>query len=205
MAAPIDIANLALSILGKPPIASFTDNKVTAQVINVEYDLLRRGMLEGPGTWRFSIKRANLPSLTTVPVSGPYTTMFELPSDCLRILQVGDTWPGLDLSDYRQGPTDADYTQEGRMILCDYGTPLSLQYVADVTDVTQWNPNFLVALAGEIAWTCCERLTGSDAKQEAAKDRKDKAYSKAAMSNALVNPPQNTADDTWMIARNGNA
>lgn len=205
MAAPGDIGNLALSILGKPTIASFSDDSNAARIINVEYDLLRRGLLEGPGTWRFSIKRASLPSVTTVPVSGPYQTMFQLPSDCLRILQVGDTWPGLDLSDYRQGPTDADYTQEGRMLLCDYGSPLSLQYVADVSDVSQWNPNFVIALAAEIAWTCCERLTGSDAKQQAAKDRKEGAYMKAAMSNALVNPPQNTADDSWMIVRNGNA
>lgn len=205
MAAPTDIADLALSILGKPSIASFTDNSNTARIINIEYDLLRRGMLEGPGTWRFSIKRTSLPSLTTQPASGPYQTLYQLPSDCIRILQVGDMYPGLDLSDYRQGPTDADYTQEGRMLLCDYGSPLSLQYVADVSDTTQWNPNFVIALAAQIAWYACERLTGSDAKQAAAEKRRDDAYSRASMSNALVNPPQNTADSEWMVVRNGNA
>jgi hypothetical protein len=201
MASQVDVANLCLSILGKPSIASFTDNSNAARVINIEYDMLRRGMLEGPGIWRFSVKRASLPSLTGSPVSGPFTTMYELPSDCIRPLQVGDMYPGLDLSDYRQGPTDADYSIEGRTILCDYGSPLSLQYVYDVTDTTQWDPNAIIALAASLAWTCCERLTGSDAKQTAAEARKRKALIDATASGALKNPPGFPADDTWILAR----
>src|SRR5271165_4721307 len=106
MASPVDCANLALSILGKPSIASLTDNSNAARVLNIEYDMLRRGLLEGPGIWRFSVKRGSLAASTTVPVSGPFTTQYPLPADYLRALQVGDTWPGLDLSDYRLGPVD---------------------------------------------------------------------------------------------------
>lgn len=201
MASQVDVANLALSILGKPSIASLADNTNAARVIAIEYPLIRRGLLEGPGIWRFSVARASLPSLTQVPVSGPFTTMYEMPSDCIRPLQVGDMYAGLDLSDYRQGPTDADYSVEGRNILCDYGSPLSLQYVSDVTDTTLMNPNFIIAFAGELAWTCCERLTGSDAKQAAAKDRKDTGIRKALASSALVNPPNYPGDDSWILAR----
>src|SRR5271169_3492490 len=110
MASSVDICNLALSILGKPSIASLTDNSNAARILNIEYDMLRRALLEGPGIWRFTVKRASLPALTTVPVSGPFTTMYAMPSDCIRPLQVGDMYAGLDLSDYRQGPTDADYS-----------------------------------------------------------------------------------------------
>lgn len=201
MASQTDIADLALSILGKPTIAALGDNSNAARVINVEYDMLRRALLTGPGTWRFSIQRASLPALAAPPVTGPFTQQFALPSNCLRILQVGDTYPGLDLSDYRLGPTDADYSQEGRNLLCDYGAPLTLVYVADITDTTQFDAWFVVFLACEIAWTCCERLTGSDAKQAAAKDRKEYAHMRAAASNALLNPPQNTADDTFIACR----
>lgn len=201
MASQTDIANLALSILGKPPITSITQGGNAAQVINIEYDLLRRGMLEGPGIWDFSKKRASLPSLSAVPVSGPFTTMYALPTDCIRPLQVGDTYPGLDLSDYRQGPTDADYSIEGRNILCDYGSPLSLLYIYDAIDITQWDPNAVIALAATIAWTCCERLTGSDSKQAAADKRKEKAISDALASGALKNPPTFPGDDSWILAR----
>lgn len=201
MASQVDVANLALSILGKPSIASFLDNSNAARVINIEYDLLRRALLTGRATWRFSIRRATLPALTAAPVSGPYTQQYALPPDCLRVLLAGDTYPGLDLSDYRLGPDDSGYMVEGRNILCDYGAPLSLQYVGDITDTTQMDAWFVVYLAAELAWTCCERLTGSDAKQEAAKSRKENALTQAASSNALVNTPQSVADDSWIAAR----
>src|SRR5271168_1535366 len=205
MPASVDIANLALSILGKPSIASLTDNSNAARILNIEYDMLRRGMQEGPGTWRFTIKRTSLPALTTQPASGPFQQQFALPSDCLRPIQIGDTWAGLDMSDYRQGPTDNDWLLEGGLLLCDYGSPVSFMYVADTTNTTLFNPNFVIALAAQLAWTCCERLTGSDAKQEAAMKRKDKAYSDAAASNAFMNPPQHSGDDSWITARLGNA
>jgi hypothetical protein len=201
MASQVDIANLALSILGQSSIASLMDNSNSARVLNIEYPILRRGLLMGPGTWRFSIKRASLPSLTTVPVSGPFTTMYAAPSDCLRILQVGDMYPGLDLSDYRQGPTDADYSFEGGNILCDYGAPLSLVYVADITNTTLMDPNFVIYFAASLAWTACERLTGSDAKQKTANERREMAKSAAASSNAFMNPPGFPADDSWILSR----
>jgi hypothetical protein len=201
MASQVDIANLALAILGKPTIASFLDNSNAARVINVEYDMIRRALLTGRATWRFSVKRARLPALSGAPTSGPYTQQYALPTDCLRVLLAGDTWPGLDLSDYLLGPTDAGYEVEGRNILCDYGAPLSLQYVYDVTDTTQFDAWFCMYLASQIAWTCCERLTGSDAKQAAAKQRKEDALTQAASSNALVNTPKKNADDTWVAAR----
>jgi hypothetical protein len=205
MAAPVDIADLCLLILGKPTIASFGDNSNAARAINTSYDLLRRKMQEGPGTWRFTIIRTTLAALTSVPASGPYVQQFALPSDFLRPLQIGDTYAGLDMSDYRQGPTDADYSIEGNILLCDYGAPVSLMYVADTTNTTLFNANFSIALAAELAYYNCERLTGSDAKQEAALKRKEKAYSDAAASNAMWSPPGHNADSEWITARMGNA
>ncbi len=203
MAAQVDIANLCCSILGKPAITSLfpSDGTNASKVIGLEYDLIRRGLLEGPGIWRFSVKRASLPAITGAPVSGPFTTMYNLPPDYIRALQVGDMYAGLDLSDYRQGPTDADYSVEGTTILCDYGSPLSLQYVADVTDTGMFNPNFVIYFAASLAWTCCERLTGSDAKQAAAMARKEKARADALASEALVNPPGYPGEDSWVLAR----
>ena len=201
MVAPVDIANIALEILGKPAITSFSDPSNAARAISSTYDMTRRALLTGRATWRFSIKRALLAQSSNSPASGPYTTMYPLPADCLRVLMAGDTYPGLDLSDYRMGPTDAGYLVEGNMILCDYGSPLSLQYVADITDTTQFDPWFCMYLGAELAWINCERLTGSDAKQAAAKDRKEDAKSQATATNALVNTPQFPADDTWILSR----
>jgi|SRR5882672_215051 len=201
MASQVDIADLALSILGKGTIASLGDQSNAARVINVEYDLIRRALLRGRPTWSFSVARASLPAMTAVPVSGPFTQQLAMPTDCLRVLLVGDVWPGLDLSDYRLGPTDSGYTIEGRNILCDYAAPVPIKYVKDVTDTTLFDPWFCIYLAAQLAWTCCERLTNSDTKQAAAKERKSQALTEAAASNALEKPPENTADDSWVAAR----
>ena len=201
MSSQADICSLALSILGKPGITNLSDGSNAGRVLTIEYDQIRRALLSGRPTWRFSVKRASLPALSSSPVSGPFTTQYQLPSDNLKIMQVGDMWPGLDFSDYRLGPTDADYSQEGNILLCDYGTPLSLVYIYDVQDTTQFHPWFCIYFAATIAWTCCERLTGSDTKQQAAMARKNEAKSEAAASNALLNPPQHLADDTWVAAR----
>lgn len=201
MASQTDIGDLALSILGKPSIASLSQNSNASRVLNIEYDLIRKSLLTGRAIWRFSIRRAKLPMLTQSPVSGPFTRMYALPTDCLRILQVGDVWPGLDLSDYRLGPTDQDYSQEGRNLLCDYGSPLSLVFVGDVTDTTLFDACFVTYFAATLAWTSCERITGSNEKQAAAKDRMKDAMGQAVQTNALLNPSQQRADDTWIAAR----
>src|SRR5208282_5267277 len=102
---------------------------------------------------------------------------------------------GLDLSDYRQGPTDADYSVEGGFILCDYGSPLSLQYIGDVTATTLFNPNFTLAFGASLAWWACEGLTGSNDKQQLALNRMKSAKTDALASGALVNPPGYPGDD----------
>lgn len=201
MASQVDVANVCLEILGKPALTSFSDNSNAARAISSTYDMQRRALLSGRATWRFSMTRASLPALNAVPVSGPYTQQFALPPDCLRVILAGDIYPGLDLSDYKLGPTDAAYSVEGRNILCDYGAPLSLQYVGDIQDSTLFDPWFVLYLGAHLAYLNCERLTGSDAKQQLAASRMKEYRKEAVNSNALVNPPVSNADDTWIAAR----
>lgn len=201
MASQTDICNWALQILGKPTIASISDVSTRARTLNATYDLVRRSLIEGRPAWRFSVKRASLPSLTTPPVSGPFTTQYAMPTDCIRPLLVGSYWPGLDLSDYRMGPTDIDYQIEGRNILCDQAAPLAIVYLADVTDTTQFNPHFCRYFAADLAWNACEEITGSLERQKLAEERRDKALAEAAASNALVKVPEIPADDTWILSR----
>jgi hypothetical protein len=99
------------------------------------------------------------------------------------------------------GPTDADYSLEGGNLLCDYGSPLSLVYVGDTTNTTLFNPWFVLYFGAFLAYTCCERLTGSDAKQAAAEKRMEEYMSQATSSNALMNPPQYPGDSSWVLSR----
>jgi hypothetical protein len=201
VASQTDIANLCLTILGKPAIVSLSDGSVRAVQLASNYDMVRRKLLEGPPAWRFSVKRGSLPSMTGTPVSGPFTTQYAFPTDCIRPLQIGDTWPGLDLTDYRMGPTNADFQIEGRVILCDYGSPLSIAYVYDVADTTLFTPSFCDYFAAHLAWVNCEALTNSTERQTLADARKKQAMADATASNALVKAPEHPADDTWVLCR----
>lgn len=202
MASQTDIANDALTILGAATINAITDQSNQARAINAVWNTERDSELR-KHRWKFAITRASLPALTDAPASGPYTQWFQLPSGCLRVLDVGDSYPGADLSDYRSGPTTDDYSIEGGKILSNLPAPLSIRYSRVITDTTQWDAAFCAAFAARLAYRTCYRITQSNAQQKtAAGDYKD-AIQEAVRANALESPPTFPADDTWISSRLG--
>ena len=172
-----------------------------ARFINAMYDLYRKKELRGRAIWRFSIVRANLPQRSDAPASGPFTTWYNVPTDSLRVLTVGNFYPGGDMSDYRQGETDADWSVENNKILCDLGSPIAIKYVSDIQDPTQFDACFVEALGAKLAWVGCDRITSSTEKVKICKDAYKEAMLEARQTNALENIPIFPADDTWILAR----
>ena len=199
-AAPLDICNLALSFLGAGNIQSLTQPTNTARVLNSEYAMTRDAEIRAH-VWKFAKSRAALSALVAVPASGPYTSQFALPADCLRVLMVGDSYPGIDLQDYRQDPTNADYSIEGRNILTNLPAPLAISYMAQVTDTTQFDACFDIVLAAKLAWKCCERITQSVDKRKLAITEYKAGLLDALRSNAIEGAPVMIADGPWIIAR----
>ena len=201
MASVTDVCNLALSYLGANTITSITDNVTGARILNTEFGPTRDAELRGPARWRFAIKRAALAASTTVPPSGVYNTSFPLPTDCLRILEVGDFYPGADMADYRTGQSNADYSLEGRSILTNFASPLTFRYISQITDTTQWDAAFVQVMGAKLAWTCCERITQSSDKRKFAIEQYKDFLSAAVRSNALEMVPEFPADSSWVLAR----
>jgi hypothetical protein len=52
-----------------------------------------------------------------------------------------------------------------------------------------------------IAFVCCEKITGNNAKQESARASYREAINRAMLANAIMNPPSYRADNSWMLAR----
>ena len=90
MSSQTEICNSALTLLGADTINAITDQTTNARALNAVWNLERDSELR-KNIWKFSITRANLPALADAPVNGPYTAQFELPSGCLRVLQVGNS------------------------------------------------------------------------------------------------------------------
>lgn len=199
MASVVEIVNRALGKLGAETITSLADNTTNARAFNASYAIVRDAELRRH-RWRFSIKRASLPALSTAPVSGIYKLQFQLPSDCLRILDVSNDWPGSDISNYRTSTT-AEYSLEGRAILTNIKAPLPLRYVGQIVDTGLFDSAFTEAFACRLAWENCERITQSESKRRLAMIEYKQAIREAIMANALENPPEFSADSSWVTSR----
>lgn len=198
-AGDVSIANRALSKLGEARITDFTDDSKAGRAVNATYTAVRDAELRRH-KWRFSITRTQLAASATTPDFG-YARAFPLPTDCLRVLAVGDWTPGVDTDEYRDGHDRALYSLEGRSILTDLGAPLNLRYVARIQDPSQFDPAFAEALASRLAYELAEELTGSGSLRDRMLRDYKAAVSEAILANALETAPETFPDDSWIAAR----
>jgi hypothetical protein len=198
MASQVEIANRALTKLGAARIISFADDNKQSRSVNSMFNVVRDAELRAH-LWSFTIKRDSLPALTTTPAWG-YDYEYQLPPDCLRLLEVDDIYPGPNLDDYRNANTQ-EFTIEGRKILTNKDAPLKIRYVSRVADTTQWDATFVEAFACRLAMEMCEDLTQSNSKKESVKDDYNTAIMMAIRANAIELPPQDLPDDSWVMSR----
>lgn len=198
MTTEVSIGNRALQILGAAPVISLTEENNRARALQVAFAAVRDAELHRRN-WRFAIKRTTLPALSTTPDSG-YAYQYQVPNDYLRLLPGGDLIPLADLTDYRSAPS-ALWSIEGDRILTDVGAPLSIRYIARITDASKFSASFAEALSARLAWECCDAITQSDSKQQLAERRYTMAIREARRANAFDVPTHSIADDSWMIAR----
>lgn len=194
----VAIANLALTKLGDLRITDLDEDTKPAREVKAVFTMLRDKLLRRY-TWRFSVKRAQLAASATAPEFG-YEYQYPLPTDCLRVIQVGEFYPPPNLADLNTG-NDAEWQIEGRSILHHQSGPLKIRYVRRVTDPVQFDACFDEAFACLIAHNTAEALTQSNSKKEAARQDFNQAIRDANFANAIENPPVSLADNAWLAAR----
>jgi hypothetical protein len=127
----IDICNQALLKVGADAIASLDTSAdanegtvQTARLCNIFYDqALDETMRIYP--WNCCTARSIPNKLTEIPAFG-YDAAFQLPNDCLRVINVFDD-PDMRISGTR-------WVVEGKQILCDYSL-IYLKYVKRPADI----------------------------------------------------------------------
>ena len=199
MSSNVDIANLALTMLGDLRITALTDNSKPAREISAVYDMLR-DKLQRRYVWNFTKTRVILAADVETPADDEYTNQYTIPTDCLRILQVGDYYPSITLSSGNGGRMQDYSIERGKILYSDDGA-LTLRYCARISNPGEFDSAFVVAFAAYIATTVCEALTPSNTKREIAFAEFKQAISDAVRANAIENPPEELADDTWILAR----
>lgn len=193
------LANRSLQKLGaQSRLTSIDDSIKTARVLKEAYDQVRRRELRA-NVWNFSKTRVNLPAELTTPAFG-FTKQYVLPSDCLRVLQVGRTRVDLASLDYRAGG-ETQFVIENRRILTNLASPLSVLYIADVTDTSKWDACFDDVFCSRWALETVESIAQSTTKKESLKDDYRRSIYEARTANAIENPPEAFASSSWELAR----
>lgn len=198
MPTQLGITNLALVLLGSDRIVTINDDVKAAREALAIFDQTRDALL-GAFNWSFAKTRVQLAATGVAPVFG-YANAFNLPADCLRVLNVNDTYAGLDLTDY-VGVPNPEFTIEGRQILAVYSSPINLRYVKQVTDPTVFYTHFANALSAQLAFNLCETLTQSSTKKADALAARNRELSLAIRANAIELPPETQADSSWVMSR----
>lgn len=217
MASDVDIANLALVMIGAQRIGALTENSKNARELNAIYVSYRESELRAHN-WSFAINRVVLPALATAPPFG-FQWYYQLPPDFLKLIQAGGFSPGLSLTDYRSFNEQA-YAIEGDKIawgsigpVHQYGVPLAqvsppnpvplkVRYIRRITDPTKFDSLFVTAFAARLALQVCEKITGSSDKDKNAAQMYQQAIADALRSNAIEKPPSPMMDDSWVMTRN---
>lgn len=186
MASRVAIANLALTALGADRIVSFDENSENARRVTAVYDYCLEDVLRAH-PWNFAIQRQQLSRLTSTPTFG-YDYEFQLPPDCLRVLDIND---GSYLI--------TDYKVENRKILCDY-TDIYIKYIGRVTDPTQFTSQFIFVLSSRIQAELAYPITNNKSSSEMSYNLYQQRLQLAKQADAQESDSTNVIDqDLWTI------
>ena len=150
----VAICNIALTMLGADTITSLDENTENARKLNAVYPYIRNEVLRAY-PWNFAIRWASLAQLSET-ITNDYSYVYQLPTDpkCLRVI-------GLD-----EDNEDEDFRVENGKLYCDVSS-VSIQYIAEITDATKFDSQFVTALAARLSAELAYAITGSlDVKKE---------------------------------------
>ena len=186
MTTAISVCSNALLMLGKEPIASFSEGSDRARYCSNLYPMVRDYLLR-KHFWNCAIKRVLLSPLSTAPAYG-YTQQFQLPSDFLRVYEVG--YPGRFITDFQL---------ENRMILAN-AEALPLRYVWRNDDENNWDAGLIhvatVMMAAALAYPITQSASFADGMEKKAV----MALREAKSIDGQENPSETFGDEFPLIA-----
>lgn len=184
MRSVVSICSRALQQLGEPAIASLAEDSRAARECALAYAPVRDAVLRDH-PWNAALRRASLPALSEPPPWG-FAFAFQLPSDCLRVVEVLGC---------------RAWAIEGRQLLADVDPPAALRYVARLEDPTLFDDLLAEAIAARLAVELAEALTQSTSKRELALALYATALRRAKVVDGQEGVPADLPEDPWLEAR----
>jgi hypothetical protein len=193
------VTNEALRMIAANLVADFDEDTESARQAKSAYDQVVRAELEAHA-WFFAKTQASLVESGTPPAH-KFARAFQLPGDFLRLVEIRDRWVFSVIRNVDTDPVPL-YELNGRTILSDFGAPLPVTYIRDMTaDPTQWSPLFADVVSAALALKLAMPLTKSEGMVEMCEKMHRRALARASKANAIQMPPQNIPDGSWMAAR----
>ena len=152
---PVQICNLALSLLGQKPITNLLEPQTRIEELCAQwYDTTRRSLLE-EGEWSFATRRLVSESPPTPAnselINWGFAYAHPTPSNCLRVLAVRD-------NPEDNSPNSLYWQIEDGNILTD-SSSIFVRYLYDLTDSHKFTESFAHALAAKLATELCIAIT----------------------------------------------
>jgi hypothetical protein len=156
----VDIANIALSLLGEQDITSLEDDLNRARQMRINYIPARDATLEAHD-WSFAIERF-IPPVNAIPPVYGATFAFDIPPNILRVIAVDNpkTTSNTDFTLPINSREQLDWQFENRQII----TNSEVIWVRGIRRVEQegkFSPLFVEAFAARLAYMCALNLTAS--------------------------------------------
>jgi hypothetical protein len=181
MNSDVEICNMALTLIGKPPINAFTEARAEAAACAALYDPLRRQLLQR-SAWTFAKRREALAEVAN-DFAYRWRFAYARPADALTILRVMSP----DLA-RRHDPAIPPFEVREQRVYTHQPEALC-EYIFDLTNVTYFSPLFADALAHALAERLARNLTRSAKLSQEMKDAAREAFSLAVSADAAQDGP----------------
>ena len=188
---PLDIANMALAVLDEAPIDTLDQDTKAARLLNLHFDLTREAELS-KYNWVFAILSASVDGTDTGSGDCTLNWVYELPPDCIRPLPLTDNGEpdGVPIS----------WRQETGLIYTNMSGPLTIRYLANLTDPNDWDALFTEVLVAALAIKVAHPLTKKAGMIDIARSAYDRALDMAFTAQAIQRGGR-MVTNTWAQAR----
>lgn len=187
----VEVANMALDLLTEGQIDSLEEDSRPARLLSRHYEVTREAELASHA-WSFAIVFPEDITATDSQVDGTYRYLYALPDDCIRPLWLT-----------RDGTPDGvplNWTRWSDGLRSDFEGPLSVPYIANLTDPNDWDALFTQAFAAALAAKIAHPLTGKQSLAQGAQQAYQGLIQQAYRVNAIQRWGR-TPNRSWSVAR----
>lgn len=184
----LNIINLALQHVGAARVRAIEDSELAAEA-DQAYPFIRDAELRA-NAWGFAQKRVNSAAHAVAP-DFDFTRAYPLPDDYIRIIK--PVRQDLDWRIEHHEGTLAILTNQD-------APPLRLRYIYRAPE-SAFDPLFIMMLSCALGWQIAERVTQSNSKRDALKDKYLEFRKEARRLNAFERVPDKQPLDTWITGR----